>query len=100
MNYELMANNKVYLRGRVVRSPEYSHEVYGEVFYELGLAVQRLSDYNDIIPVTISERLLSSEDCSVGTEITVKGQFRSYNKLVGEKSMLIELLAESKNLPK
>lgn len=89
MSYELMANNKVYLRGKIVKEPEFSHEVYGEAFYELDLSVQRLSDYNDIIPVTISERLFDTEDFSMGKEISVKGQFRSYNKLVGDKSKLM-----------
>lgn len=89
MSYELMANNKVYLRGKIVREPEFSHEVYGEGFYEMDLAVQRLSDHNDIIPVTVSERLLNDNDFSLGTELSLKGQFRSYNKMVDEKSRLM-----------
>ena len=89
MSYELMANNKVYLRGKVIREPEFSHEVYGEGFYEMDLAVQRLSDHNDIVPVTVSERLLNENDFSLGTEISLKGQFRSYNKMVDDKSRLM-----------
>ena len=58
MNYELMENNKVYLMGKVVSKPEYSHEMYGESFYELNLSVKRLSEHNDIIPITVSEKLL------------------------------------------
>lgn len=84
-----MANNKVYLRGKVIKEPEFSHEVYGEGFYEMDLAVQRLSDHNDIIPVTVSERLLNENDFSLGTEISLKGQFRSYNKMVDDKSRLM-----------
>ncbi len=89
MNYELMANNKVYLRGRVLRAPEFSHEVFGEGFYEMDLSVQRLSDHNDIVPITVSERLLQDNNFEIGEEITVKGQFRSYNKIVDEKSKLM-----------
>ena len=37
MNYELMENNKVFLKGEVVSSPQFSHEVFGEGFYELGV---------------------------------------------------------------
>lgn len=84
-----MANNKVYLRGRVLRAPEFSHEVFGEGFYEMDLSVQRLSDHNDIVPITVSERLLQDNNFEIGEEITVKGQFRSYNKIVDEKSKLM-----------
>ena len=62
MNYELLENNKVFLSGEVVSKPIFSHEVYGEGFYELNLSVQRLSDHNDIIPITVSERLLGNGD--------------------------------------
>ena len=89
MNYELMENNKVFLMGKVVSAPEFSHEVFGEGFYELYLSVKRLSDHNDIIPITISERLLNDKDFNIGNTIAIKGQFRSYNKLVDDKSKLM-----------
>ena len=37
MNYEDMTNNKVTLSGVVVSQPAFSHEVYGEGFYEFML---------------------------------------------------------------
>lgn len=89
MNYELLENNKVFLSGEVVSKPIFSHEVYGEGFYELNLSVQRLSDHNDIIPITVSERLLGNGDFDEGKRVSVKGQFRSYNKMVDGKSKLI-----------
>ncbi|MCL2621695.1 MAG: single-stranded DNA-binding protein [Firmicutes bacterium] len=89
MNYQLLTNNKVYLSGKVVSMPVYSHEMYGEGFYELMLSVNRLSEQKDIIPITISERLLSEGKTSFGSEVSVKGQFRSYNKLIGDKSKLM-----------
>ena len=89
MNYELLENNKVFLSGEIVSKPIFSHEVYGEGFYELNLAVQRLSDHNDIIPITVSERLLTNGDFDEGKKVSVKGQFRSYNKVVDGKSKLI-----------
>jgi single-stranded DNA-binding protein len=89
MNYELLENNKVFLSGEVVSKPVFSHEVYGEGFYELNLAVQRLSDHSDIIPITVSERLLGNGDFDEGKMVSVKGQFRSYNKMVDGKSKLI-----------
>ena len=89
MSYDLMENNKVYLRGTITKEPEFSHEVFGEGFYELEMAVQRLSDHNDMIPITLSERLLDPKVFAVGNEVTVSGQFRSYNKVVDDKSRLM-----------
>lgn len=89
MNYELMENNKVTLMGKVVSKPEFSHEVFGEGFYELELEVKRLSDNSDIIPITVSEKLLINDDFGLGKEVFVKGQFRSYNKLIDGKSKLM-----------
>lgn len=89
MNYELMENNKVFLKGVVASKPRFSHEVFGEGFYELDLNVKRLSDNFDNIPVTVSERLLSDGAFEIGREVSIKGQFRSYNKLVDGKSKLL-----------
>ena len=89
MNHELLENNKVYLSGEVVSTPEFSHEVFGESFYQFDLSILRLSGQYDIIPVTISERLMGNLSFDVGTRLALKGQFRSYNKLVGDKSKLI-----------
>ncbi len=82
-------SNKVYLCGTVESDPVYSHELYGEGFYEFLLKVPRLSQQNDIIPVTVSERLLGGANLTVGTKIALNGQFRSYNKMVDEKSKLM-----------
>ena len=51
--------------------------------------VKRLSGHGDILPVTISERLITDKDLKVGTTINALGQFRSYNKLVDGKSKLM-----------
>lgn len=89
MNYELMENNKVYLMGKVVSKPEYSHEMYGESFYELNLSVKRLSEHSDIIPITVSEKLLIDNNFDIEKDVCIRGQFRSYNKLVDGKSKLM-----------
>lgn len=89
MNYELLDNNKVTLCGVIASTKEYSHEVYGEEFYTLNLAVERLSDNQDIIPITISDRLLKINNFEVGSKVCIKGQFRSYNKIENEKSKLM-----------
>ena len=89
MNYELMNNNVATLCGVVEREPAFSHEMYGEGFYESVLVVPRLSEQVDRIPFTISERLLSDGYVSVGNTVTLVGQLRSYNKIVDDKSKLL-----------
>ncbi len=89
MSYEQMQNNKVFITGTVASTPEYSHSMMGEGFYDFTVAVKRLSGQDDVIPLTISERLMDGVDFSVGTLIAINGQLRSYNKLVGDKSKLV-----------
>ncbi|MBR1891790.1 MAG: single-stranded DNA-binding protein [Clostridia bacterium] len=82
-------SNKVYLRGVIVTEKRFSHEVYGEGFYEMDVAVKRLSGQEDVLPITISERLIEKEKLEVGESISLIGQFRSYNKMVDGKSKLM-----------
>lgn len=89
MNYEQMNNNKLQLIGEVVKEPVYTHEVFGEGFYETALSVPRLSQQRDIIPITVSDRLLTRHSVKVGDKLNIVGQFRSYNKVEGEKSRLL-----------
>lgn len=89
MNYEEMNNNRAMLTGKVTEEAKFSHEVFGEGFYEIKLEVPRLSAQTDVLPVTISERLLACHDASVGSTLSVIGQFRSYNKLEEERSRLM-----------
>jgi len=89
MNFQAEKNNKVFISGEIVTNAEFSHEVYGEGFYEMNVMVKRLSGQGDILPVTISERLISDKDLKVGVTINAIGQFRSYNKLVDGKSKLM-----------
>ena len=88
MNYNTEKNNKVYLYGEIVSEAQFSHEVYGEGFYEFKVRVMRLSGQADILPVTVSERIMT-EDMKIGSYICALGQFRSYNKLEGGKSRLM-----------
>ena len=84
----LLTNNKVFLMGEVCTSPTFSHEMFGEGFYDFSLSVKRLSGQYDIIPITASERLLK-DNIAVGNLIGLYGQFRSYNKLIDGKSKLM-----------
>ncbi|MBQ2712135.1 MAG: single-stranded DNA-binding protein [Clostridia bacterium] len=87
--YERMNNNQLYLAGTIVSDPVFSHEIYGEGFYELYLEVKRLSEQTDILPVTLSERLISENELRVGSKIGFYGQFRSYNKIEEGRSRLM-----------
>lgn len=89
MNHDLLDNNKVFLQGKVASEPVFSHEVFDEAFYNLNLAIPRLSGQEDVIPITISDRLLADKKLQIGDLIAIKGQFRSYNKIEDEKSKLI-----------
>ena len=82
-------NNHLVLVGKVTSEKRFSHETYGEKFYIFDMEVSRLSDTTDIIPVTASERILSDELLTIGNKLIIKGQFRSYNSYVNEKSKLV-----------
>ena len=81
-------NNHLVLMGKVLSEKQFSHEVYGEKFYLFNLEVPRLSEITDIIPITVSERLLT-QDLPIGKKVVVEGQFRSYNGYENERSRLI-----------
>ena len=81
------STNTVLLQGRIGSEPEYSHDLYGERFYEFKLNVPRLSEHLDVIPITVAEEL--AEGLKEGELIAVSGQFRSFNRPEGERSRLI-----------
>lgn len=89
MKYEQMNNNKVLLSGKIVSEPVFSHETFGEGFYDVELSVPRLSEHCDLIPITISEKLIANQEFAVGKNVSIKGQFRSYNKIVDNRSRLM-----------
>ena len=83
-----MTNNAVTLSGKVVGEPAFSHEVFGEKFNEVTLSVKRLSGMDDLLPISVSEHLVDDKFYD-GANVSIKGQFRSYNKTVGERSKLM-----------
>ncbi|MBO5927310.1 MAG: single-stranded DNA-binding protein [Clostridia bacterium] len=89
MNNLTEKNNRVFISGEIVSDAEFSHEVYGEGFYEMNVLVRRLSGQADLLPVTVSERLIEESNLTKGSFITAVGQFRSYNKLIDKKSKLM-----------
>lgn len=82
-------NNIVKIGGRVVIEPEFSHELFEEKFYIFYIETKRLSDYNDRLPVIVSERLIDISKIKNGSLYIIEGQFRSYNKITDGKSKLI-----------
>ena len=89
MNTNYLENNHLVLIGKVASEKRYSHEIYGEKFYVFNLEVVRLSATVDIIPITVSERLLTSINLGLGNTLKVEGQFRSYNNYENERNRLI-----------
>lgn len=82
-------NNIVNIGGRVVIEPEFSHELFEEKFYIFYIETKRLSDYNDKLPIIISERLINISSIKNGSIYKIEGQFRSYNKVTDGRSKLV-----------
>ena len=89
MDTNYLENNYLTLVGKVTGEKRFSHEIYGEKFYTFNLSIPRLSGNADIIPITISERLITDEMLTEGNKLLIKGQFRSYNSYENERNKLI-----------
>ena len=89
MDTNYLENNYLTLVGKVTSEKQFSHEIYGERFYSFDLSIPRLSGNADVIPVTVSERIINDEMMAIGTKLLIKGQFRSYNSYENEKNRLI-----------
>ena len=73
-------NNKVSMIGEIASGFTFSHEVFGEGFYMVDVAVNRLSGQVDIISLTVSENLIDVHKDYTGHTVEYTGQFRSYNQ--------------------
>ena len=80
--------NQLSLCGEVTEEPQFDHEVFGEAFFHTILSVPRLSGAYDLLPLTISERLMA-EGFRQGMTVAVSGQLRSYNKVMGGAGRLL-----------
>ena len=89
MDTSYLENNYLTLVGKVTGEKEFSHEIYGERFFIFSLSIPRLSGNSDIIPVTVSERLITDGMLEEGKKLLIKGQFRSYNSYEQQKNRLI-----------
>lgn len=89
MAEKVLENNKVSIIGKIISGFTFSHEVFGEGFYVVDVAANRLSEQADVIPLMISERLINVEEDYRGCTIEALGQFRSYNRHEGVKNRLV-----------
>lgn len=81
--------NYLRLSGILTDTPEYGHEVFGEKFYYGTLSVPRLSGAEDLLPVTLSERLMEDVELREGSPLAIEGQLRSYNKVIDGAGRLL-----------
>ena len=81
--------NIVNLKGIIENNLEFSHEIFGEKFYTTKLKINRLSESFDVLPITVSERLLEEIDLNENKLVKVSGQLRSYNKNIDNKNRLV-----------
>ena len=72
MDTNYLENNYLTLVGKVTSEKKFSHEIYGERFYSFDLSTPRLSGNADIIPVTVSERLINDDMMKIGTKLLIK----------------------------
>ena len=89
MSEKMIENNKVSVIGEIVSGFSFSHEVFGEGFYMVDVAVSRLSQQADVIPLMISERLVDVSRDYTRQTVEAIGQFRSYNRHEGVKNRLM-----------
>ncbi|OOO00336.1 MAG: single-stranded DNA-binding protein [Epulopiscium sp. Nele67-Bin004] len=89
MNDHILDNNEVQVIGKAITDTQFSHKVYGEGFYTFDVEIPRLSESSDVVPVTVSERLLTQVGEIKGKIFKVAGQFRSYNQYEDGKNRLI-----------
>ena len=75
-------NNFIDIGGCICSELSFSHEIYSEGFYRFDVEVARLSGSADVLPVTVSERIIDRAVMVPGTFIRMSGQIRSYNNYV------------------
>ena len=82
-------SNEVTIVGAISSNFTYDHSIYGEKYYRVTVTVTRDSGTDDIIPVMVSERLINITEYGIGTNVIIKGQYRSYNSHEELKTRLL-----------
>ncbi len=92
-------NNVVNLVGTISADLEFSHKTFNESFYKTYIRIDRLNKkVHDVIPLTISERLIDINSIGEGTRVKVTGQFRSLNRVEGDKKRHLNLFVFVKDI--
>ena len=89
MTDKVIENYQVTVMGEIVSDFSFSHEIFGEGFYMVDMAVKRLSESYDVIPLMVSERLIDVNGDYKGMYVCINGQFRSYNRHEERKNRLV-----------
>lgn len=88
--------NRARLCGCVATAPQISHTNHGQSFLRFLLSVQRLSGQCDLLPVMAPQQLLEETPLTVGQNVCITGQLRSFNNKSGDgPRLIISLLARS-----
>lgn len=96
----MQENNIINLSGVLDNQINVSHKIYNETFYKFDMKVKRLSETFDILPVTISERLVEKEFLEPGKKLNINGQIRSYNNYnveTGKTKLILTVFAKQIN---
>lgn len=75
----MMKNNKVTLIGQIADKLVFSHEIYGNKFYNFKIDCRRPSGVIDTLPVTISEKIVNIKNLEKGLNVKLDAQLRTYN---------------------
>ena len=95
---KITENNQVNLIGKIASVPIFSHEVFGEKFHLVDFAITRTSGVVDVIPLLVSERLITIESLFIDDTYSIIGDFRSYNKFSEDGRNRLELSAFVKSI--
>ncbi len=71
--------NRIDIAGKINSDIILSHTVFDEKFFSSTIEVKRLSSSSDIIPITLSEKIVVENNLHKGSFIRIDGQLRSYN---------------------
>ena len=89
MLYEQIKNNYAEVSGIIESGFEFSHTIHNEKHYFTRIRSNRLSDATDVVPLLFSENLIDVSRSYIGQQISVSGQFRSFNQRTDDHSRLI-----------
>ena len=77
----MQQNNIIKLTGKIINQPSENHKIYNEIFYIFNIKIKRLSQTYDVLPVTVSQRIINNNLSKLEPNkfINIIGQIRSYN---------------------